>query len=204
MQTVSPISLRPAWPGASTPPIAAISRAIIRGIGVIVTHRAPRIGPGLPGSGGGVSVWDVALLSINGGDHLSGPHPATGRGDAPQHPTEHTSTAPIPTVTEPHHRQGTATDRAHRARRRTGPGGGRRAGRRVRGQPGASADPGPTSAPTAPTSEPTTVPTPEQWAQEQLKKAPRRSQAWARAVATLYGLDMTDEHQPGEVKNGKE
>lgn len=34
------------------------------------------------------------------------------------------------------------------------------------------------------------TPTPEQWAQEQLKHAPQRSRAWARKVATIYGLDL--------------
>jgi hypothetical protein len=38
-----------------------------------------------------------------------------------------------------------------------------------------------------------TAPTPEQWAQEQLKHAPQRSRAWARAVATIYGLDISKE-----------
>lgn len=38
-----------------------------------------------------------------------------------------------------------------------------------------------------------TVPTPEQWAQEQLKNAPTRSRAWARAVAAIYGLDVREE-----------
>jgi hypothetical protein len=37
------------------------------------------------------------------------------------------------------------------------------------------------------------VPTPEQWAQEQLKNAPTRSHAWARAVAAIYGLDVREE-----------
>jgi hypothetical protein len=38
-----------------------------------------------------------------------------------------------------------------------------------------------------------TVPAPEQWAQEQLKNAPTRSRAWARAVAAIYGLDVREE-----------
>jgi len=38
-----------------------------------------------------------------------------------------------------------------------------------------------------------TVPTPEQWAQEQLKHAPQRSRAWARAVAAIYGLEIPKE-----------
>jgi hypothetical protein len=38
-----------------------------------------------------------------------------------------------------------------------------------------------------------TVPTPEQWAQQQLKSAPTRSRAWAQAVAAIYGLDVREE-----------
>jgi hypothetical protein len=34
------------------------------------------------------------------------------------------------------------------------------------------------------------TPTPEQWAQEQLKHAPQRSRAWALKVAIIYGLDL--------------
>lgn len=37
------------------------------------------------------------------------------------------------------------------------------------------------------------VPTPEEWAQEQLKNAPPRSQAWAREVAAIYGLEISKE-----------
>jgi hypothetical protein len=37
------------------------------------------------------------------------------------------------------------------------------------------------------------MPTPERWAQEQLKNAPTRSRAWARAVAAIYGLDVREE-----------
>jgi hypothetical protein len=36
------------------------------------------------------------------------------------------------------------------------------------------------------------VPTPEQWAREQLKNAPQRSQKWARKVAAIYGLDIAE------------
>ncbi|MFC5099956.1 hypothetical protein [Kibdelosporangium philippinense] len=35
-----------------------------------------------------------------------------------------------------------------------------------------------------------TAPTPEEWAQEQLKNAPQRSPAWARSVAAIYGLEV--------------
>lgn len=34
------------------------------------------------------------------------------------------------------------------------------------------------------------MPTPEQWAQQQLTHAPPRSRAWARSVAALYGLEL--------------
>lgn len=36
------------------------------------------------------------------------------------------------------------------------------------------------------------MPTPEQWAQEQLTHAPPRSRAWARTVVTIYGLELPD------------
>lgn len=34
------------------------------------------------------------------------------------------------------------------------------------------------------------IPTPEEWAQEQLKNAPERSGAWAAKVAGIYGLQL--------------
>lgn len=37
------------------------------------------------------------------------------------------------------------------------------------------------------------IPTPEQWAQQQLEHAPQRSRAWAGKVASIYGLDVPDE-----------
>ncbi|MCA1701788.1 MAG: hypothetical protein LC808_00360 [Actinobacteria bacterium] len=37
------------------------------------------------------------------------------------------------------------------------------------------------------------IPTPEQWAREQLKNAPDRSRRWAREVAAIYGLDIAEE-----------
>jgi hypothetical protein len=37
------------------------------------------------------------------------------------------------------------------------------------------------------------VPTPEQWAHEQLKHAPARSRAWGRKVAAIYGYDVPQE-----------
>jgi hypothetical protein len=36
------------------------------------------------------------------------------------------------------------------------------------------------------------VPTPEEWAEEQLKNAPQRSEEWARRVALIYCLDTGD------------
>jgi len=40
-------------------------------------------------------------------------------------------------------------------------------------------------------------PTPEEWAEEQLKKAPPRSTEWARRVARIWGLEL-DEKNPEE------
>lgn len=37
---------------------------------------------------------------------------------------------------------------------------------------------------------PTPVPSPEEWAREQLRNAPPRSRKWARSVAAIYGLDI--------------
>jgi hypothetical protein len=37
------------------------------------------------------------------------------------------------------------------------------------------------------------IPTPEQWAREQLKNAPDRSREWAREVAAIYRLDIAEE-----------
>lgn len=34
------------------------------------------------------------------------------------------------------------------------------------------------------------IPTPEEWAREQLRNAPARSELWARQVAAIYGLDI--------------
>ena len=36
------------------------------------------------------------------------------------------------------------------------------------------------------------VPTPQEWAEQQLKNAPHRSPEWAKAVATIYGLDTRE------------
>lgn len=37
------------------------------------------------------------------------------------------------------------------------------------------------------------IPTPEEWAREQLKKAPERSEQWAREVARIYLLTLDAE-----------
>jgi hypothetical protein len=34
------------------------------------------------------------------------------------------------------------------------------------------------------------IPTPEEWAEEQLKNAPIRSTEWAKRVAQIYGLEV--------------
>lgn len=39
------------------------------------------------------------------------------------------------------------------------------------------------------------MPTPEQWAQEKLKQAPPRSGEWARRVARIYCLDISDDQE---------
>ena len=39
------------------------------------------------------------------------------------------------------------------------------------------------------------MPTPEQWAQEKLKHAPARSGEWARRVARIYCLDISDDQE---------
>lgn len=36
------------------------------------------------------------------------------------------------------------------------------------------------------------MPTPEEWAQQQLKNAPPRSEEWAKRVARIYSLDIGD------------
>jgi hypothetical protein len=43
---------------------------------------------------------------------------------------------------------------------------------------------------------PRPIPTPEEWAQQELKHAPERSRAWAAKVAAIYGLELlTDAHR---------
>jgi hypothetical protein len=39
------------------------------------------------------------------------------------------------------------------------------------------------------------IPTPEEWAEEQLKNAPPRSEEWARKVAGIYCLDIGDDEE---------
>jgi excisionase family DNA binding protein len=46
---------------------------------------------------------------------------------------------------------------------------------------------------------PAVMPTPERWAQEQLTRAPARSGEWARRVARIYCLDISD-GQEGAVR----
>jgi hypothetical protein len=42
------------------------------------------------------------------------------------------------------------------------------------------------------------IPTPEEWAEEQLKNAPPRSEEWARKVARIYCLDIGDDNSEEE------
>jgi len=37
------------------------------------------------------------------------------------------------------------------------------------------------------------IPTPEEWARQQLKNAPDRSEEWARRVAHIYCLEIGDD-----------
>jgi len=46
----------------------------------------------------------------------------------------------------------------------------------------------------AKTGEKVILPTPEEWAEEQLKNAPPRSEEWARKVARIYCLDIDDDN----------
>ena len=47
----------------------------------------------------------------------------------------------------------------------------------------------------AKTGEKVIIPTPEEWAEEQLKNAPPRSEEWARRVARIYCLDIGDDNE---------
>jgi hypothetical protein len=42
------------------------------------------------------------------------------------------------------------------------------------------------------------IPTPEEWAQEQLKNAPPRSEEWTKRVARIYCLDIGDDDDDDE------
>lgn len=46
----------------------------------------------------------------------------------------------------------------------------------------------------AKTGEKVIMPTPEEWAEEQLRNAPPRSEEWARKVARIYCLDIDDDN----------
>jgi hypothetical protein len=46
----------------------------------------------------------------------------------------------------------------------------------------------------AKTREKVIIPTPEEWAEEQLKNAPPRSEEWARKVARIYCLDIDNDN----------
>ena len=45
------------------------------------------------------------------------------------------------------------------------------------------------------TGEKVIIPTPEEWAEEQLKNAPSRSEEWAKKVARIYCLDIGDDDE---------
>lgn len=43
------------------------------------------------------------------------------------------------------------------------------------------------------------IPTPEEWAEEQLKNAPSLSEEWAKRVAQIYCLDIRDDGEEEEA-----
>jgi hypothetical protein len=45
------------------------------------------------------------------------------------------------------------------------------------------------------TGEKVIIPTPQEWAEEQLKNAPPRSEEWARRVARIYCLDIGEDDE---------
>jgi hypothetical protein len=45
------------------------------------------------------------------------------------------------------------------------------------------------------TGEKVILPTPQEWAEEQLKNAPPRSEQWAQKVARIYCLDIGDDNE---------
>src|SRR5271154_5663089 len=51
---------------------------------------------------------------------------------------------------------------------------------------------------------PAVMPTPEQWAQEKLKHAPARSEEWARRVARIYCLDISDDQEGAVTPEDRE
>lgn len=51
----------------------------------------------------------------------------------------------------------------------------------------------------AKTREKVIIPTPEEWAEEQLKNAPPRSEEWARKVARIYCLEIDDDNNQEET-----
>ena len=51
---------------------------------------------------------------------------------------------------------------------------------------------------------PAVMPTPGQWAQEKLKQAPARSGEWARRVARIYCLDISDDQEGAVTPEGRE
>jgi hypothetical protein len=51
---------------------------------------------------------------------------------------------------------------------------------------------------------PAVVPTPEQWAREKLKHVPTRSGEWARGVARIYCLDISDDQEGAVTSEDRE
>jgi hypothetical protein len=43
------------------------------------------------------------------------------------------------------------------------------------------------------------IPTPQEWAEEQLKNAPPRTEEWAKRVARIYCLDIGDDEDEEQV-----
>ncbi len=43
------------------------------------------------------------------------------------------------------------------------------------------------------------MPTPEEWAEEQLKNAPPRSEEWTRRVAQIYCLDIDSDDEEAKA-----
>jgi hypothetical protein len=46
--------------------------------------------------------------------------------------------------------------------------------------------------------------TPEEWAEEQLRNAPQRSAEWARQVARIWGLEISESDSGGDDKETQE